>query len=265
MCETRVCDDGASVRAAARPESCGPILQAWRRRRRRRGFVLLGPIDVLSATGEVHVSGSPLRRTLVALLALRAAEMVSADWLLEHAWGSRPPESGLRALRFHVSQLRRELPDPTLIETGAGGYRLALPQAAVDALEVQSLVRQARTHADPRRAVVELERALSLWRGAPFVDASPCAILDDEAQRFADLHIAILDDYYVAHLETGATSEVIADLSRLVADHPLRESLWSSLITAQYRAGRQADALRSFEELRRLLAETAGLSIRATT
>ena len=78
--------------------------------------------------------------------------------------------------------------------------------------------------------------------------------------RFAELRIAILDEYYVAHLETGATSEVIADLSRLVADHPLRESLWSSLITAQYRAGRQADALRSFEELRRLLAETAGLS-----
>jgi DNA-binding SARP family transcriptional activator len=46
---------------------------------------LLGPIDVVSAGGEVHVSGSPLRRTLVALLALRASEMVSADWLLEHA------------------------------------------------------------------------------------------------------------------------------------------------------------------------------------
>jgi predicted ATPase/DNA-binding SARP family transcriptional activator len=221
---------------------------------------LLGPIDVVSAAGEVHVSGSPLRRTLVALLALRASEMVSADWLLEHAWGNRPPESRLRALRFHVSRLRRELPDPALIETCAGGYRLALPEAAVDALEVQSLVRQARNHADPRRAVVELERALSFWRGAPFVDASPCAILDDEAQRFAELHIAILDEYYVAHLETGATTDVIADLSRLVADHPLRESLWSSLITAQYRAGRQADALRSFEELRRLLAETAGLS-----
>ena len=130
----------------------------------------------------------------------------------------------------------------------------------MDAVEVQSLVRQARTHADPGLAVIEFKRALSFWRGAPFVDASPCAILDDEAQRFAELHIAILDECYVAHLEAGAATEIIADLSRLVADHPLRESLWSSLITAQYRAGRQADALRSFEELRRLLAETAGLS-----
>jgi predicted ATPase/DNA-binding SARP family transcriptional activator len=221
---------------------------------------LLGPIDVVSAENDVHVSGSPLRRTLVALLALRASETVSADWLLEHTWGSRPPESRLRALRFHISQLRRELPDASLIQTRASGYRLALPHEAVDALEVQSLLRQARTHADPERTVVELERALSLWRGAPFVDASPCVFLDDEAQRFAELRIAILDEYYIARLEMGATNDVIADLSRLVADHPLGESLWSSLITAQYRAGRQADALRSFEELRRLLAETAGLS-----
>ena len=255
-----VVDDGHGVRAAARPRGLRTYSSVVEEAPPTSRVRLLGPIDVLSAAGEVHVSGSPLRRTLVALLALRASEMVGADWLLEHAWGSRPPDSGLRALRFHVSQLRRELPDPALIETRAGGYRLVLPEAAVDALEVQSLVRQARTLADPRRAVVEFERALSLWRGAPFVDASPCAILDDEAQRFAELHIAILDEYYVAHLETGATSEVIADLSRLVADHPLRESLWSSLITAQYRAGRQADALRSFEELRRLLAETAGLS-----
>lgn len=221
---------------------------------------LLGPIDVVSAAGEVHVSGSPLRRTLVALLALKAGEMVSSDWLLEHAWGNQPPESRLRALRFHISQLRRELPEPAIIETRAGGYRLALPEMAVDAFEVQSLVRLARTHEDRRQAVGDFEQALSLWRGAPFVDASPCAILDDEVQRFAELHIAILDELYIAKLETGAAGEVIADLRRLVADHPLRESLWSSLITAQYRAGRQADALRTFEELRRQLAETAGLS-----
>ena len=55
------------------------------------------------------IRGSALRRTLLALLAMHAGEVLSADWLLEHAWGGEPPESGLRALRFHISRLRREL------------------------------------------------------------------------------------------------------------------------------------------------------------
>jgi hypothetical protein len=120
------------------------------------------------------------------------------------------------------------------------------------------LTRAAR--AQDLAAAEPLERALRCWRGTPFADAAPCALLDDEAQRLSEVRVSLVDDYYVARLEEGASSEIVADLGRLVVEHPLRESLWASLITAQYRAGRQADALRSFEQLRTVLADTAGLS-----
>jgi DNA-binding SARP family transcriptional activator len=67
---------------------------------------LLGPVDLIDGAGTVRSPSSELRRTLLALLALRAGEVVSSDRLMEDLWDGEPPESGLRALRFHVSRLR---------------------------------------------------------------------------------------------------------------------------------------------------------------
>ena len=89
---------------------------------------LLGPVDVTDDEGIVRHSGSALRRALLALLALRCGRVVAPDWLLEHLWAGDAPDSGLRALRFHVSQLRREIGDLVPIETRPGGYCLELPE-----------------------------------------------------------------------------------------------------------------------------------------
>ena len=84
---------------------------------------LLGPIDVVDEDGQAHAPGSPLRRTILALLAVEAGRVVDAERLLDMAWDGEPPDSGLRALRFHISKLRGEIPDG-LIETVGSGYRL---------------------------------------------------------------------------------------------------------------------------------------------
>lgn len=220
---------------------------------------LLGPVDVVDNAGIVHAPDSALRRTLLALLAVRAGEVVASDWLLENAWGGEPPHSGSSALRFHISRLRRELGDDTPIETRPGGYRLAVATDQVDALDIEARVRAARLENDRAAAAERYAEVLAMWRGPPFVDAAPCSMLDDEVGRLTQLHLAISEELLQSRLDAGAGRELVADLRRATKQHPLREALWSMLITAQYRAGLQADALRSYEELRMVLADTLGL------
>ena len=100
---------------------------------------------------------------------------------------------------------------------------------------------------------------LAMWRGSPFVDAAPCPLLDDEAGRLSELRLTITEDLFECRLDAGAGRELVADLSRATTRHPLRESLWSMLITAQYRGGLQADALRSYEQMRVMFADSLGL------
>ena len=71
--------------------------------------------------------------------------------------------------------------------------------------------------------------------------------------------MTILEHYQRCRLASGAAADLLPDLRKLVDEHPLREGLWSSLIVAQYRAGQQAEALRSYERLRTNLADQLGL------
>jgi hypothetical protein len=143
----------------------------------------LGSVEVTDGSGSLCSIDSALRRPLLSVLAIHAGQVMTADWLLEHAWDGVPLESGLRALRFHVSRLRNELRDGDLIETRPGGYRLALVPDHVDALAVEQLTHNARLQPSPRVAARMYEEALALWCGAPFADAAPRAHLDDEAAR----------------------------------------------------------------------------------
>ena len=135
----------------------------------------------------------------------------------------------------------------------ATGWRY---QPTRSTLSPPSTARAAKAEPDPSLVAAVYADVLRLWRGAPFVDAAPCSALDDEAGRLDELNRAISEDYFEARLDSGAGRELVADLARATAQYPLRESLWAALITAQYRAGLQADALRSYEEMRVILADS---------
>src|SRR6185369_12495876 len=53
--------------------------------------------------------------------------------------------------------------------------------------------------------------------------------------------------------------DIVGELEAAVADAPFQEGLWELLITALYRAGRQADALAAYQRVRALLADDLAL------
>jgi YVTN family beta-propeller protein len=69
----------------------------------------------------------------------------------------------------------------------------------------------------------------------------------------------VLEDRIDADLAAGHHSELVPELEELAAEHPLRERLQGQLMTALYRAGRQADALDAYQRARRTLSVELGL------
>lgn len=109
---------------------------------------LLGPVDVVGDDGTVHQSASALRRALLALLGIHAGRVLSSDWLLELIWGDEQPDSGIPALSFHISQLRKEIGAVVSIVTRPAGYQLDVSRSSVDALIFDDQAHEARAEVD---------------------------------------------------------------------------------------------------------------------
>ena len=106
--------------------------------------------------------GGAKPRALLAVLLLRANEVVSTDRLLDALWEDWPPERAHKALQVYVSQLRKTL-GREQIETREPGYMLGVGRRRLDLQHFQRLAGEGR-----------LEDALALWRGEPLAEfASP--------------------------------------------------------------------------------------------
>ena len=195
---------------------------------------VLGPVGVVADEGSVQESGWALRRTLLALLAIHRGVVLSPDWLMEHVWGDEQPDSGVRALRFHVSQLRKEC-DAAPIATRPGGYELDLPAGGVDAGIFEELARQARVEPGDLRSVELCDRALALWRGEPFVDVASCSTLEHEAGRLDELRLAVTEYASFVGLRPGLRvrwSRICHNSSTSIRCVKVCARRWSSPTTA---------------------------------
>ena len=90
-------------------------------------------------------------------------------------------------------------------------------------------------------------------------DLGLSAAVEPELARLEEARLDALEDRIEADLMCGADRELVAELERLVSEHPLRERLWGYRIVALYRSGRQAEALRAYQDLRVLLADQLGI------
>jgi predicted ATPase/DNA-binding SARP family transcriptional activator len=225
---------------------------------------LLGGFDLVDDTGNVIDVGGGHQRRILAVLAIRPDAVVTIDEAVEALWGDRAPKSAVRTLRSLISRLRRVLAEAgadLVIESEGGGYRLRLPRDGTDVAMVESLAsvaRTARAKGDSSTARAALREAISSWRGRALGHLAYDEFARAEATRLDELRLTLLEELFDTELACGNDS-VVGDLEALCAEHPLRERFWGQRILALYRGGRQAEALRVYQDLRTHLAEELGL------
>lgn len=220
---------------------------------------MLGPLEIRTDDGgSVEVPGARLRALLIAL-ALEPGRAVQKTTLIDWIWGEQPPADAANALQALVSRLRRVLPNGSL-DAQAGGYRLTIEPAAVDAVRFEQLLDRARGAGDAQRAEL-LSEALDLWRGAALQDAGvpDSAAVDAVITRLDGLHLAALEDRYEAEVRLGRGPELVTELSELVTRYPVRERLVAALMRALGAAGRANEALTVYQRARAALADELGV------
>ncbi len=244
--------------------------------RRRAGTVERHPeleLGVLGALEVRHVDRPvPIRRglprTLLCSLVLHRGRPVPAETLIDHLWGERLPLDPRNALQTQMAYLRRALGGTGIapIVTTPRGYLLELGALDVDVDRFETALAESRrlvgvgTLNALTDANLTFDRALSLWRGEPYTDADGAPFAEAEIVRLRELRLSALEERSEVLLSLGRASEAVAELSALVTAQPLRERSQELLVTALYRTGRQADALRAYERARLTLAEELGIA-----
>ncbi|MEW2530352.1 BTAD domain-containing putative transcriptional regulator [Streptomyces sp. NPDC047071] len=222
----------------------------------------------------MHVHGRPLelgpprQRAVLALLLISAGSVVSVDSIITQIWGDTPPAAAHATLQSYVSRLRKLLADCVLpdgsrprLHYRQPGYALAIDPEHVD---VHSFERSARAGVRlAQEGRVEeahglLSTLLDGWHGAPYDELNAYDFAVHEAARLEQLRLSALEAWAQCALGLGGEEDVLHTLAQEARRNPLRERLIGLYMHAQYRLGRQADALRTYERTRRALADEIG-------
>jgi DNA-binding SARP family transcriptional activator len=230
-------------------------------------FRVLGTFEV-AASGRVIEIGSPKQRALLALLVVHLNRPVASEVLVDELWRGNPPVSVQATVQSLVYRLRRTLSDAGAEAAGVAlrgrgaAYLLEADRLQVDLHRFEGLVSRGRellAAGAADQAAGRLTDALALWRGPAFADIGDVEFARMEAVRLEELRHSVLEALAAAELVRDRPESAVALLESHIARHPLRENAWGQLMTALYRLGRQADALRAYHQLRSVLREELGL------
>jgi DNA-binding SARP family transcriptional activator/pimeloyl-ACP methyl ester carboxylesterase/class 3 adenylate cyclase len=221
-------------------------------------FGVLGPLEV-TADGRPFGLAGARTRAVLALLLVHANQVVSSDRLVEELWPGQPADKATDSLQVRLSELRKALRAAGAADrlvTRPPGYLLRVAPGELDALRFEQLAAEgdaALAAGDAATAAQRLDQGLGLWRGPALADFDTVPSARAEAGRLEEQRLAALESRAEALLTCGRHRDLIAELETLTAAHPLRERFWYQRMLALYRAGRQADALRAYRELRDIL------------
>ena len=221
---------------------------------------VLGPIEVRRDGQLVRVPGGKASEVLVRL-AVEAGELVRTDRLVDDLWAAEAVTTRRNTLQSKIARLRRAL-GASVIASGDGGYTLAVEPSEVDALAVlrHPVTASRLLDAGDDRGADELcASTLQMFRGEVLQAAGDGEWVTPHRARLVEARMKLVETQFSARLRSGDAGDVIGELEAALATYPFQESLWELLITALYRAGRQADALATYQRVRHVLGDELGL------
>ena len=188
---------------------------------------------------------------------------MTRDELADALWGERLPAGADGALTVLLSRTRAAL-RPAGIQ-GRGELRLVLPDDAwVDVEAALEAVHRAES-------AVALGRWQEAWgaalvarfvAGRRFLAGHDAAWIDAWRRRLGDVLVRALEAYAAACLGVGGTELAAAERTalELIERAPFRESGYRLLMEVRAARGNVAEALQTYEDLRRTLREELGIA-----
>jgi len=227
-------------------------------------FSLLGPMVVHDDDGVTVPITAARQRTVLAALLIHANRAISQDQLIGILWDDQAPDSARLSLVNYVARARRALGavGGARVQTTPAGYLITVHKGELDCLQARDLEQEAyeASRSGDWNQTGRLSRdALALWRGEPFQDVPSAVLLREEAPALAAMRLRIHELGIDADLHMGDYQGAIVRLSPLIRQHSLRERFYEQMIVAQYGAGLRAEALETYQQVRRVLRVELGV------
>jgi DNA-binding SARP family transcriptional activator/predicted RNA-binding Zn ribbon-like protein len=224
-------------------------------------FRLLGPFEARVGGRSIPVGTRRQERLLLAALLLDADRLVPVDRLIDLLWSDDdPPRSARAAIHTYMARLRQTLTAyGVAITTRHDGYRLEADGHTIDVTRFADLAKRAGAAVDPGERVRLFEQALGLWHGPLLADLADERLRHRLGAPLLELRLTSVETWADARLAMGDHHLVLTELAGLVDEHPTRERLVGSLMTALFRAGRASDALEQYQKIRKNLVTSLGV------
>jgi DNA-binding SARP family transcriptional activator len=228
---------------------------------------LTGRVCIEHGRSLLDERGFPGRQCRVAFayLVCQRERPVPRDELAEVVWPGGTPPAWDTAVSALVSKMRRLLvtfapADVCSISSNFGCYQLVSPHDAwIDVEAAAEAIHDAEgalRSGEPRRAWGANVAATIARR--PFLPGAEGPWIDRQRARLQGLLLRALDCLSETWLVTGESALAVQAAEEGVALEPFRETGYQRLMRAHAAAGNRAEALRVYEQCRRLLADELG-------
>ena len=222
-----------------------------------------GPLTVVldgdDVTARIPVGQA---RLVLVFLVLHRGRSVSRSELVDALWGDAPPDHADRDVATLLSRLRAVL-GASCLPIGPESAVLLPAHARVDLFEAVHSIEQAETaltDSDVDTAWASARDALAVARRG-FLPSVALPWAERQRSRLRDVLLASYEALGEAALLLGGPRLPTAQRMgmEIVAEEPLRESGYRLAMRACVARGNHAEALRTYESMRRRLADDLGI------